>query len=474
MTGEASEIPVQHLQEPTSLPNDEKITLGERTLVVSPEVRHEMKALDRFVSEREIVAETFGWGLTRPIDDKTERLIEFVAPEPSKVFVMNSLFLSQDQNRLMQLLAGSSSLSMKVTDDGVALVPNNDEDTETWLRFPNKNGIQWGMSKGNVEELVGFELPDDITSLTAQLNEQRQKQEGAEDVDGLALRTDWELVLSGGSAIITEHFFERVNQLAKEKEAKINFTMHHHPNLGLAVWALEGKGLRERQEYYQRLLHFSAADLRSMANAGIDFFEIRALGNPQNPGSSNETTNRTYSVQEIVRESSQLGELIRKVIEPQTDDDTPEVIGRLGQQLNAEVVKLVGRDYPIKSLVEYYLGSDEYRQLKRELSDKRDKRSNKDLVLYHLLNTDEDKPLPTFTAELFQAREETGIVTLATKVGELYQQGGDTRAMVERTISDGNISDLFWITTSTDAKRVREVADKARVLFRDYLVEAQA
>lgn len=434
-----------------------------KTLSVSPEAKAQMLELDRFVAEREMVAETFGWGLT--VDDGSggEKVVEFVSPDTEKIFVMDSLILDQHQSKLMGLLAGAKNLEMRIDNGDVVIVPDESEDIEEWVRFKGgQKGIQWGFAKANLEKLVGFELPDHASDLQSVI--EARNQESGISSTSLGIQSDWELVLSGGSAIISGRFLDRVNKLAEEKKAKVNFTMHHHPNLGLAQWALEGKSLNDRQDYYRKLLHFSPADLRSMKNTGINFFEIRALGTPANLDSRTETTSRTYNVQEILDDSSRFRELIDQALTPAAQQETPKDLSELAQQLQNEITQLTNKDYPIKSLIEYYVGSDNYRELHQELRDDRNRRSNKDLMLYHLLEVDDDKPLPNFSQELFEARDETGIVDLVARVGQIYQQGGEERRRLEAAIDQHRIPDVFWITTSTDTARIREVAEKAKLL----------
>ena len=103
MSGEATEIPAAVVT--NQVPVRKEASAEKKSLVITPEAQGQMRELDRFVADREIVAETFGWGLTVADNGNSERVVEFVAPDPDKVFVMNSLFLSQDQSRLMELLA---------------------------------------------------------------------------------------------------------------------------------------------------------------------------------------------------------------------------------------------------------------------------------------------------------------------------------------------------------------------------------
>ncbi len=378
---------------------------------------------------------------------------------------MDALFLSQEQKKLMDLLSDSESLQLRASNSVISIVPNNDEDTEKWLNLPiNDNKIAWGMTKSNIETLVGFQLPDTPQEMIDLIHSNQSQQQASTLSESLNLKSDWELVLSGGGAIITDKFVERVTKTAEEKKLKINFTMHHHPNLGLSVWALESKSLSERQAYYKKLLQFSSADLRSMVDADIEFFEIRALGTAKDIASKVETTSRIYKTKEISKESKHLGELINQAKLPQDENDTPEKLGELALQIEFEISQLATKDYPIKSLIEYYVGKEEY---KKGLNDFRDRKipvSNKALVIYHLLNTD-DKPFPKLTTELFKTRQETDITALISKAGEMYEQGGESKKKIDDAISKDGLHDMFWITTSTDSARIKVMADKVRQLL---------
>lgn len=455
--------------ETSLISQDEKITIGEKSLLIAPEIREQMKQLDEFVADRHIVAETFGWGLTVPEGENTERLIEFIAPEPDKVFVVDSLILDQNQRKLMDLLATSTKLTMTVSDQQVALIPDDSDDNDTWLTFQVGEKINWGGIKNNLSTLVGFELPDEHQSLSTEIRNKMDPKVNNGSTVELSLNTDWELIVSGGSAIITGKFIDRINILSQARNAKINFTMHHHPNMGLAVWALEGKSLQDRQEYYKKLLHFSAPDLQAMSGIGIDFFEIRALGTPENISSQSETTSRTYSFSEILNTSQKFGELVNTIASPHTEADTPEAIYEMTRQLAFEIGKLEGIDYPTGSLVRFYIGGDQFDKLKRELRDSRDRRSNKEVVLYYLVNL-EDKHLPIFSPDLFQTREELNIAEFVNRLTGLYRQGGETKRKLDAFISDYQLYDLYSVDLLTESQRIREVVTRTNAFVESQLL----
>ena len=437
---------------------EERIAVGDKILVIPEKVRQEMRTLDEFVAANETVAEICGWGLTRQGANGEEVVEEFVAPDPKKVFNLKSLFLTHEQSRLMDLLSDSRSLTMKGSGSELVIIPDETEDQARWLKIPQGTDgkLQWGNTKQNLDVLAGFELPEELAQLEARIR----------DV-GLSLQADWELILSGASVIFTHNFTERIRQRAEATGTHANFTMHHHPSLGILKGRLKDMNVAERREYYSNLLQFSVADLRAMQEQGVDIFEIRALGTENDPD-SNQTTNRFFSMSNILKKSEVFEQTLKKIVGDVSD--TSESVEGLVRSMGRSIQDLEAMKYSSAAIMEFYLGEDTVKEMRAQLKGDFDTTDNKKFLLYHLLGMNK-RPFPNITSELLRARDETQIASLHKKVRSLYRQGGDVKQKID------NLSrffpDLFAIDISTDEPHIREVAEAINHFLPAELAEAE-
>lgn len=373
-------------------PGDEISDIGEKTLIISREASESMASLDAFIRQRDIASETFGWGLTETVDDKTEKVTEFIIPDPDKTFSMEAVMLDQYQSKLMDLLGRADTLSLRLSGNTVAIVAN-DEPEDEWLSFRvgDEGNIDWGMADKAVQRLAGFDLPPTLRTFRDVLRQKGIRQDNGK-MD-FPLQTGWELILAGSSAIITQPFFDRVIQRARETGKRINFTMHHHPQLALAVLAMENRGLHERKKYFDGLLQFSPNDLAFMRANGIEFFEIRTMGTVIEPGNRTKTTRKIYSVTEILDTSEELGEAIDSVNRGSQPDnldfDSTDCIRKIHEAKN----KILAKGYPVRSLVEFYFGEQAFSRAKnacRAYAGPEDIKSPRDALRYALVMDPED------------------------------------------------------------------------------------
>lgn len=290
---------------------ERRIDIGDKTLLIPGYVQEQMSKLDEFVAEKNIVSEVFGFGLTRTRGATTE-VVDFMAPQRENIFSLDSLFINQDQQRLTDILGSSQSLVLSVDANGAAIIPNDSDDPNDYMRFVQKEDgeIDWSYARDNIRELLGFELPktiSDLKTVIRQLNQERQTDSPQDDM--LVLKADWDVILSGGRVTISGRFIDKVLQRAEEIGADIGFSMHHHPNLALAAALLTDKPQSERVAYYNRLLQYSFEDVRFMRDMGVDFFEIRTSGNPDHISDPKAgITSRYYRVEQILAEDSAIAE----------------------------------------------------------------------------------------------------------------------------------------------------------------------
>lgn len=453
ISGNSAPMPERAIETSMSSPKEERIRLGEKILIIPEEVRKKMHELDEFIANNEIVAEIFGWGLTRESDGNEERVEEFIAPDPAKIFNLKTYFISAEEEKLMNLLASANSLAMRIIDGELVIIPDDNEGKDTWLKIPQGSDkkLHWGTGKQNMDELAGFVLPEDLENIDLEI-QKRKQQDGN---DGLVLKSDWELILSGGSVIVTQKFIDKVKQRATETGTQPNFTMHHHPNFGMFKDRLKDKSLAEKQQYYQDLLKFSAGDLMAMHGQEIDLFEIRALGNATDIDSAEQVTSRFYSMQEILKTAEPLGEALKLIVD-NSQGDTPESLGRLAKIIYDMGKTLEQCGYSVEALVGFYLGSDKFKGIKKEFTGDLSGINGKNFILYHLSRI-ERSPFPDITPELLKAREETQIIPLLKKVGTLYKQEGETKQKISNLLHF--FPDLFVISVSTDEPHIREVAE---------------
>jgi hypothetical protein len=303
MSNEPSETPIYLLNTPqeNSKLKEQRITIDEKTLVIPTYIQEKMAQLDQIIANREISSEIFGIGLTRTTGSTTE-IIDFINPNPNDIFFMDSLFINQDQKKLIDLLGNGQPLRLNITDNEALITTNDPENPEEQMHFPiNSEGkINWSFAKTDIEKLVGLKLPKTISELKSIF---QKINSNSTDTPSLSLKSDWEVITTGSSATITSAFLNKVQTRSEELNADIGFSMHHHPSLRLMRLLGENKSYSTKKSFYDDLLKYSKDDVRFMKYLDIDFFEIRAFGNPDyiaNPQAG--TTSRFYRTEQILKD----------------------------------------------------------------------------------------------------------------------------------------------------------------------------
>ena len=429
---------------------EERVKIGEKILIIPESVKKEMQKLDAFVAKNEVVAEVFGWGLTRETGMNEEKIEEFIVPDENKIFNFKSLLLTQEQRKLMDLLTSASSLVMKVVDGELVVIPDGAENKEKWLRLSSK----MSGSNRNLNDLVGFTLPESIEEIEKEI--QKRSDGGAKE---LALRTDWELVLSGASVIVTRNFITKVRERAAETGMKPHFTMHHHPNFQSLKSLYADKTESEKNKYYKVLLGFSLADLQTMYRQNIDLFEVRALGTAEDMNSLEAVTSKYYSVEDILKKGEPLQKAIFSITEG-SEHASPGELEILAKNIFTSLQSLEHAGYPSAVVMEFYTGSEKLKKMKKEFAESDlTGMTGKKFLAYHLskIGNIGEKEFPLMSEELFRIREETQIETLVNKLKALYDQGGETQKKISNLVQF--FPDLFDMHLSTDASRIHEVVE---------------
>jgi hypothetical protein len=303
MPSEPNETPLylSNTPEENSKFKEQRITIGEKTLVIPTYIQEKMAQLDQIIANREISSEIFGIGLTRTTNNTTE-IIDFINPTPDNIFFADSLFINQDQKKLISLLSSGQHLSLKTTNNEVLIITDDPENSEEQMHFPiNSQGkINWSFAEPDVEKLVGFKLPKTLSELKSIF---QAINPNSTDTSSLPLKSDWEVITTASSATITSLFLNKVQIKAEELSADIGFSMHHHPSFRLMQFYTD-KPFSIREKVYNDLLQYSENDVRYMRYLKIDFFEIRAFGNPDdiaNPQAG--TTSKFYRTEQLSKEN---------------------------------------------------------------------------------------------------------------------------------------------------------------------------
>jgi len=429
-------------------PSSKKIRQYGRTLYISPKALTEMKRLDEFASQRDYVAEIAGFGLTRQLDEKAVLVVDFVAPREGRVFVIKALFLDQFVPGFLHALTRTQRLSLTLRDGEIALV----SDDETYSMVLGDFG--WRSIQKYMEGLSSKAFPEDPEAVKTTI-----KEEG-----DVALDTDWDSVVAGGTATLTDRYLQRVQEEAQKQRASANYTMHHHPHLGLAVLALSDKSLSERQRYYRELLKFSDGDLGFMREAKVDWFEIRALGTPEDLTSDTETTNELYSLEEVNRLAEPLKAAVAELIElPEEESGNPERFSAIVQRLLPPFEQMAVEGYNARTLLKYVFGQKTVSQYKEQLRLPKDIKSLKDVVLEAVFAA--DTPLERISAlrpTLLRTHAELNTLATFQRVMALYAQDTETSQSISDYISRNRLWDL---PIETNVETLKDGVAKLQVLL---------
>jgi hypothetical protein len=285
-------------EEPAKIkPAPERIEIDGKVLLIPPHIQERISDMDKMIADLPQASEIFGFGLTKELQGGETEVVDFISPDKEKIFNFNSLFVTRGQTRLAEILSTSNSLSLQVLDTEIAIVPNNSQDSTDWL-VVDIDTMDFVTTQ--IGELAGFELPRTTHELKAAIGKSKEEKGLEGENDNLSLKSDWDMVVSGAQVSISPRFLSGVRKHADEIGARIGFSTHHHPSLGLLARALADKPLIDRQRAYDTVLKYSDTDFRNNRALGIDFFQIRAFGNldhPFNPDAG--IMSRNYSVKSI-------------------------------------------------------------------------------------------------------------------------------------------------------------------------------
>jgi hypothetical protein len=421
-------------------PGSQRIEKNGKVLLVSPKALEEMKKLDEFARDRDLVAEIAGYGLTRPfaLDDTSSILVDFIAPDNKKIFVIDGLFINQFLTAFSAALGNSKTLSLLLKDDQIELVSDNPEVSFS-LQDLGGEKIGWSALYQYIERLTDRKLPTDVDELKELLRAQGQ----------IKLNTDWECVVSGGSVWVTHVYHSRVHSEAKRQDALPNYTMHHHPQLMLSVMGLEGESQSDKEHYYDTLLRFSTGDLIHMKMHEVDWFEIRALGNAQNLSERGQTTSAFYSMSLVDEIASPLAEEISKLMD--IKEATPQGLTEAIERIQPILDKLKKANFDHKTILKYKLGQKRFDEIHEQVFYPKNMTSVKDLVLAAIFSSDNPiESLKKVTPKVLGLHFQLKTHSLYQRARLLLERQ-DILREVHRYFDQHN---LWWLSVETDENEI--------------------
>ena len=449
----ASDVSISNIPE-----GSRRIVKDGKTLFITPQADREMQRLDQLVAERSIAAEFFGFGLTKQVEDAAV-VIDFVVPEA--VYDFESLFFDQYLSPLRNALAQSKNLKLALREDNVALI-SDDEKYTFVLKVIGNEAAGWASIRSHIEKLTGKDLPEDVTQLKDLLK-----------TDSIAVNTNWDMVTSVSGLILTEHFVNRANQRAEELGAAVGFTMHHHPQVSLAVLVMSEKPLDKRRLYFNDLLRPSSDDLTTMKRLGVDWFEIRALGTPEDMASRSKITSAFYSIAEVDRLGQPAKEVIGKLLAPEAQQILPQTMTALVIQFLKSTANLSDAGYDVQEVIKYLAGKEIVLRYQRELDDNKNIRSIRDLVLSAIFSKEPLSAVNDLTPEVLALHVELKTFDLYQRVLAANLQSPEDRQVLldidfwhlprEKNVTKirDNVSRLQQLLTSSSPSSIAESSGPA-------------
>lgn len=273
---------------------DRVVNMDGRTLLLPGFIREQMRGMDNWVSDGIYASEMFGIGLTKKVGNITE-IVEFISPDPKKIFKVDGFLISTDQDQLMSLLSEATHAELDSYGRGVLFKVEDQEGRTDGMFFDNnaQDLVRWSFLSKDLTRLFGLDIPSTIEEFRVLISQRAFL--------ALQLDVNFEAVITASRANVTKAFLNRAYQRADETGLDLGYTLHHHPSLALAAMILEDKSIDERWSFYTELLSYSTADLDTMQRLGAEFFEIRALGNPGYPFNPNYgVTSRFYKTDSLL------------------------------------------------------------------------------------------------------------------------------------------------------------------------------
>jgi len=442
--------PLKHLH--SYLPTDtapKTVEQDGQRLIVSARAQREMEKLDNFARDRQIVAEIVGYGLTRDVDDETVEVVDFITPDPNKVYVIaEGLFINALTAKLMPAMVESGSLELQAHGDTVRVVSSNPE-----LSF-DIDSINWEVTVGKpIRGLFKNELPKDFEQMLDLL-----KQNGP-----MRVPNNWEIVTAGRTTWYSGAFIERVQNEAEARDLKMDYSMHYHPVLKEINQHYAEESFQNRLAYYDVLLMPSTGDLVSSHSTKTRWFEIRAVGSPRDIEAKEDTTSRFYDMRLFDLYANQLRGALRQLMSLNPTTTTPEDYFDLLKPFRDARDVFVSKALPFNNLISYILGSDTVESMREELRLDGAIDSLQKLILRTLINRESEARLPTFTLTFLRNLYDSQFIDLYQRVMQIYKAGGPSAKQIDAYLSKHRL----WNSLLTDVgpEEIRMKANQLRQLL---------
>lgn len=203
--------------------------------------------------------EIFGQGITKQMGDVTV-VVDVVLPEEKNILKLKQgIFWVEatlaEFNNLMMDTISDPRVKRTVSMDQGELVVRITQGDQT-MEMPYKRCIEH-------DSLVEILAPD---SLAQHFDEgvdvsEQMVLSALESGHDFSMRTDWTMIVRGGSVMITNRFYGRAFHLANIMGLDTSFNAHHHPVLALEKIAFRDKSREQRMSFVNEKLLPSDGDM---------------------------------------------------------------------------------------------------------------------------------------------------------------------------------------------------------------------
>lgn len=451
----------------------ERTEVNGKSLLIPPEIQAKTRELEAFIYEKGTKSvEVGGCGLVVELEQDTYLLVDFIPPDFEKAFYFESkLFIGRSEAQFVNIFQ-AENLEIVLNDEKIVITNDAFEESES-LVFPvNQGQIQWDAKiKRFLEEIWRIQLPDRVEDFKGLVPGLPFLKEQSSEADTTTYRVtnDLELIATAGTVMKTERYLNKVREKAAELDADVDYDLHFHPPLSISAEKanLEDADTQQREDWYRNKLYFSAGDLEQMTkDEGTKLFEIRAVGTPEYPLEQGRYSNRIYNTEHILAVSAPLRKALEDLLanERMSDDE----LIRICSVIESAVADIRGSDYPTRVLVEYYIGQERFRDIQSRYDDA-DLVFNRDFVIYSLTRLRNNSLFPSFSADLFAARDELTFLTFSLEY--LWEGAGSFRDRIGAISSDFGLDGGVkgWMQLETDPDRIRSLSAQIRSQFEEEL-----
>ncbi|MDB4349339.1 ARMT1-like domain-containing protein [Omnitrophica bacterium] len=363
-------------------PGSKRIERDGRVLYISPEAAKKMEELDDFIRATEGKVEISGRGLTKPYDDKTTVLIDFLLPRRDNILILDrpietgiayQKYWLKIEMALVDLLADSKHLRLTCVANEICIEsgsggsPLNIERMVADLDDDQKRAQAWDAINAFLSGLSmsRWQLPRDMAALRSRLK----------DSGGLSLNTNLDYVATPTGGIETVRYRSRLYAEVERQGAVPHHQMHHHPIT--SVPHLGG---------IKRAAGPSCSDFYFFKETGIEWFEIRVLDAKKEPTPGEYAASGIYNMQEVYALEPAIKETLENIerLDPGVD---PAGLHRHVQKLIRLFVRLRELRYRTAEVVKFALRAELFDEHITRLAGVENVGSIKDMVLWGIFGS---------------------------------------------------------------------------------------